>query len=415
MANKPLKSIQFPGLSDTYTIPQVDASLATSGAAADAKKTGDEITSLKQDFNKASHANQASLLEQGTFGTSSGNPSSSTQYIRTKEYLDLSLLTVTKPAGVGMTVYYYANPTRDSNGYLGYGSWTRNSARSGSLYALDSYPTATHVKIRFDITNVNPITVNDIISAGVVIDYLITAQGLKDAVDVSKSVLYGKKWVACGDSFTHGDFTGISDQKEYQFQDAPYQGENMVYPFFIGRRTGAIVVNEAVNGSSMGYKSGVSNCFSEANGRYTQIPADADYITLYFGINDGANHKNIPLGTIDDETNETFYGAWNVVMNYLITNRPNAKIGIIISNACDSIDYPNAEIAIAKKYGVAYLDINGDPKIPIVFRTNGKSDLSSAIKNQRNLQYFVSETNGHPNVACHKDESTIIQAWLERI
>lgn len=52
MANKPLKSIQFPGLSDPYTVPQVDASLATSGAAADAKKTGDEITSLKQDFNE---------------------------------------------------------------------------------------------------------------------------------------------------------------------------------------------------------------------------------------------------------------------------------------------------------------------------------------------------------------------------
>ena len=52
MANKPLKSIQFPGLSDTYTVPQVDASLATSGAAADAKKVGDEISGLKQDFNQ---------------------------------------------------------------------------------------------------------------------------------------------------------------------------------------------------------------------------------------------------------------------------------------------------------------------------------------------------------------------------
>ena len=50
MANKPLKSLTFPGLSDTYTVPQIDSTLAVSGAAGDAKKTGDEITELKQEF-----------------------------------------------------------------------------------------------------------------------------------------------------------------------------------------------------------------------------------------------------------------------------------------------------------------------------------------------------------------------------
>ena len=50
MANKPLKSIKFPGLNDTYTVPEVDATLATTGAAADAKKVGDEINDLKEDL-----------------------------------------------------------------------------------------------------------------------------------------------------------------------------------------------------------------------------------------------------------------------------------------------------------------------------------------------------------------------------
>ena len=53
MSNIPLKTITFPGLDDTYTIPQVDDTLLTAGAAADAKKTGDEITDLKEALDAA--------------------------------------------------------------------------------------------------------------------------------------------------------------------------------------------------------------------------------------------------------------------------------------------------------------------------------------------------------------------------
>ena len=54
MANIPLLDIEFPGLPDKYTFPAVDDTLTTTGAAADAKKTGDEITNLKQDLNDIS-------------------------------------------------------------------------------------------------------------------------------------------------------------------------------------------------------------------------------------------------------------------------------------------------------------------------------------------------------------------------
>lgn len=47
MAQIPLKSIKFPGLSDTYIVPQIDDTLFVEGRAADAKVAGYEISNLK--------------------------------------------------------------------------------------------------------------------------------------------------------------------------------------------------------------------------------------------------------------------------------------------------------------------------------------------------------------------------------
>lgn len=52
MANIALKDITFPGLSNVYEIPEVDNTLSEAGAAADAKKTGDELGALKEDIHQ---------------------------------------------------------------------------------------------------------------------------------------------------------------------------------------------------------------------------------------------------------------------------------------------------------------------------------------------------------------------------
>ena len=55
MANKPLQSIQFPGLPDTYTVPQMDSNFdGVSGKIPDSKKVHDEIDALKEDLNTIS-------------------------------------------------------------------------------------------------------------------------------------------------------------------------------------------------------------------------------------------------------------------------------------------------------------------------------------------------------------------------
>ena len=156
--------------------------------------------------------------------------------------------------------------------------------------------------------------------------------GLKDYLlsEVTKgNILYGKKWFATGDSFTHGSL--VDPDENPIFQDGRYMGKRKTYPYFIGLRNNMEIINDGLSGSTLAtIKSGdtyTTDPFSVS--RYLAIPEDVDYITIWFGIND-ANH--CALGTIEDETNATFYGAYNIVLRWIITNRPNAKVGLIVTN-----------------------------------------------------------------------------------
>ena len=225
----------------------------------------------------------------------------------------------------------------------------------------------------------------------------------------NKNVLTNKKWVACGDSFTEG----VDGEK---FADGVFVGKNKVYPFFIGERNNMVIVNEAVSGSSMTYISERHNswengCFS-AN-RYKNIPSDADYITLYFGIND--DNYSAPIGTIDDTKNTTFYGAWNIVLEHLITNHPFAKIGIIITNG-SSKKYTDAERAISRKWGIPYLDMEADYQhVPLMQRVTERTEVCQKALELRKKAFAVSDSNTHPNAKAHEYESTFIENWLRTL
>ena len=230
------------------------------------------------------------------------------------------------------------------------------------------------------------------------------------------NVLFGKKLVACGDSFTEGDFTGYTDENGLSGKNSPIiydkvRGMYKTYPWWIAERNNMILVNEAKCGTTMTYIPEYTNAFSET--RYKNLPKDADYILIKFGINDETGHKNAPLGTIDDTTNATFYGAWNVILEYLITNHPWAKIGIIVTNGT-SEKYANAIRESAKKWGIPYLDEANGENVPLLNRTN-KSYVCKKAKDLRDAQMKVGETNGHPNIKAHEYESTIVENFLRSL
>lgn len=240
--------------------------------------------------------------------------------------------------------------------------------------------------------------------------------------DVKPSPLRGKKWAVLGDSFTAGEDSGT-------LTDGIYKGQKIVYPYIIGNRTGIRILNYFEGGRTLAYPADGTfhNSVTDPNQNYyyQNIPADVDYITIYLGINDSHhapassggdgedNTGEIPLGTASDNTTATYYGAWNVVLAWLRENRPFAHIGIIVSNGCDTADYRAAMIAMAKKYGIPYLDLNGDERTPAMIRAQN-NDIPSTVKNIiRDVQAVnVAGGNTHPNNAAHIYESTFIENFL---
>ena len=77
------------------------------------------------------------------------------------------------------------------------------------------------------------------------------------------------------------------------------------------------------------------------------------------------------------------------------------------------MDYRTAMIEMAKKYGIPYIDLNGDERTPAMIRPQN-NDIPSAVRNIiRDAQAVnVAGGNTHPNNNAHKLESTFIENFL---
>lgn len=212
------------------------------------------------------------------------------------------------------------------------------------------------------------------------------------AIEKQWNILYGKKYVACGDSFTKGDVIA----------------SNKVYPYLISERNNMTLVNMSANGSYA--HNGADGFTNSSNSYYYQnIPLDADYITIAYGLNE----TSTTIGTKDSTDNTTIWGAYNEILTWIITNIPNAKVGIISNDAWMTYELRNALQEIASYYGVSFLDLKeyGKPMM-ISGKYTEDGDVNSTIKNLRTNQYCVSNLNGHPNELGHRVRSYIIENFL---
>lgn len=255
---------------------------------------------------------------------------------------------------------------------------------------------------------------------------------ITDAVEAGPAynVLYGKKWAVCGDSFTAGDFSNAPEGDDHTIAEGPYAGKNKVYGYIIGTRNNMTIQDLAACGKTLAYPADGSfhNSFTDVLGNeaksYMAVAEDVDYVTIYLGINDSHHESgssgtdgedvtgDIPLGTIDDADNTTFCGAWNVCLGWLITNRPFAHIGIIVSNGCERDEFRTATIAIANKWGIPYIDLNGDERTPMMIRSTNPAHSSAARNARTRAQAVAYGANSHPSAKAHEYQSTFIEAWL---
>lgn len=236
--------------------------------------------------------------------------------------------------------------------------------------------------------------------------------------------LYGKKWFSCGDSFTAGDFASYVDSHGNLGENSdafdPISGDWKTYQYYIRERTGIVYDNKHCAKPAVDFTNitGANQPFSSAESypNYTMIPSDCDYITLQFGINE-RDLTAEQIGTSADTTNDTLWGAYNVVLSHILTNNPLAKIGIIISDAwlCDYPTYCNALAEIAEHWGIPYLDLSGgDNKVPMMISSRGDV-LTTAKELRENAMAINYPNNQHPNPEGHKYRSTVIENFLRSL
>ena len=196
-------------------------------------------------------------------------------------------------------------------------------------------------------------------------------------VSSSSKSLNGVVWYVVGDSFSAGDFEGLDP--EPTIKEGKYAGKPPVYSYLIGNRTGCDVRNISAGGTTICYYDTYGFTKPENGIMYRTDFSDADIITIYYGIND--SHNYIPIGDIDDMVPTTFYGAFNVALDYLTKNYPKAKIGIIVSNGCTTADYPEATEQIAIKWKLPYLDLDGGVNGITMLRSSSMNSKATSSRN----------------------------------
>ena len=131
-------------------------------------------------------------------------------------------------------------------------------------------------------------------------------------------------------------------------------------------------------------------------------------MTIMFGWNDAAYGT---LGTINDTTNETYCGGFNVVMPYLIHKYPYTTIVLIVPFGTTAA-HRQAVRDMAQKWGVGCFDMCAND---LPFYYSEESDDVAVNAEIKKLRIELNQVNGaHPGYQGHYAIGTRLEDYLRK-
>ena len=307
--------------------------------------------------------------------------------------IDVSSYGIVIPPNGGIGIHggveqYYSGGSLPDNPYGMFIFWGEDSTPPGTSVSITSYSGNIIVQV---------------VAATTVYDLPVSMkEDLAEAVSAANP-LFHKSYVALGDSFTNGNITET-------IQSGPLAGEKVQYPAIIANRNYMTFLMQAQSGDTL-------NRYLVEQ-RYNGIPATVDYMTIWYGINDNShgiaigNVNDMPISPISSETDTSTCGAFNWFFKWMFTNRPTAKIGVIITDFCEQ-QRREAIISVCQRWGVAYLDLY-DPTVPMIFTRGNQIPVCQDAIDSREAA-FALPGDYHPNAACHTWQSTFIEQFMRSL
>ena len=227
------------------------------------------------------------------------------------------------------------------------------------------------------------------------LNYILTRVPNNETVSKWK----GKKAAFVGDSITYG----VNTSQGHIY----YQLLNDMIGF-------SEVYADGVAGSCYSKTSDYGTTITPISQRFQNIPTDRDLVVIFAGTNDFGH--DTPLGTIEDTTDISFYGAISVVINGILTANPSARLVLFSpihrygwSGNNPNDDEPNGQGLTLKDYVDAIKNMAEKYSIPVLdlFSIYGLNPRIPNIK----TNYI---TDGlHPNAAGHELLAKRIAPQLE--